>query len=76
MGGRDRDRFHKYESGAAKAKKRNLKEEFDKTQKGELSTFQKRQLNRKRILIWFWILESHVWQRLTMIKVIMMVTNL
>ena len=33
MSGRDRDRFCKYESGAAKAKKHKLREEFDKTQK-------------------------------------------
>ena len=33
MSGRDRDRFHKYESGAPKTKKHKLTEEFDKTQK-------------------------------------------
>jgi hypothetical protein len=33
MSGRDRDRFRKYESGVAKAKKRKLREEFDKNKK-------------------------------------------
>ncbi len=36
MATRDRDRFRKYESGASKARKRNLREEFDKTQAGAL----------------------------------------
>jgi hypothetical protein len=39
MSGRDRDGFRKYESGAAKAKKRKLREEFDKTQKGALDKY-------------------------------------
>jgi hypothetical protein len=39
MNGRDRVRFRKYESGAAKAKKRKLREEFDKTQKGALHKY-------------------------------------
>ena len=39
MSGRDRDRFCKYESGAAKAKKCKLREEFDKTQKGALDKY-------------------------------------
>ena len=39
MSGRDRDRFRKYESGAAKAKKRMLREEFDKTKKGALDKY-------------------------------------
>jgi hypothetical protein len=39
MSGRDRDRFCKYESGAAKAKKRKLREAFDKTQKGALDKY-------------------------------------
>ena len=39
MRGRDRDRFRKYELGAAKAKKRKLREEFDKTQKGALGKY-------------------------------------
>ena len=37
--GSDRDRFHKYESGAAKAKKHKVREEFDKTQKGALDKY-------------------------------------
>jgi hypothetical protein len=37
--GRDRDRFRKYESGAAKAKTRQSREEFDKTQKGALDKY-------------------------------------
>jgi hypothetical protein len=36
MSGMNRNRFRKYESGAAKAKKHKLREEFDKTQKGAL----------------------------------------
>jgi len=39
MSGRDRDRFRKYESGAAKAMKRMLREEFDETQKGALDKY-------------------------------------
>jgi hypothetical protein len=39
MIGRDRDRFSRYESGAGEAKKRKLREEFDKTQKGELDKY-------------------------------------
>ena len=39
MSRRDWDRFHKYESDAAKAKKRKLREEFDKTQKGALDKY-------------------------------------
>jgi hypothetical protein len=39
MSGRDRDRFRKYESGAGKAKKCKLREEFDKTQKGALDNY-------------------------------------
>jgi hypothetical protein len=39
MSGMDRDRFCKYESGAAKAKKCKLREEFVKTQKGALDKY-------------------------------------
>ncbi|XP_059169365.1 zinc finger MYM-type protein 5-like [Physella acuta] len=39
MATRDRDRFRKYESGASKARKRNLREEFDKTQAGALDKY-------------------------------------
>jgi len=39
MSARDPDRFCKHESGAAKAKKRKLREEFDKTQKGVLDKY-------------------------------------
>jgi hypothetical protein len=39
MSGRDRDRFRKYESGAAKAKKHKLREEFDKTRKAALDEY-------------------------------------
>jgi len=39
MSGRDRARFRKYESGAAKAKNRKLREEFDKAQKGPLDKY-------------------------------------
>jgi hypothetical protein len=77
MSGSDRDRLRKYKSGAAKAKIRNLREEIDKTLKGALDKyFPKEAVNRKRILIWFWILASHVRRRLRMIKVKMMVTKL
>jgi hypothetical protein len=52
MSGRDRDIFRKYESGSEKAKKRKLREDFYRTQKERwISTFQKRQLRKKRILI-------------------------
>jgi hypothetical protein len=54
MSGRDRTRFRKYESGAAKAKNHKLREEFDKAQKGALDKyFPKEAVNSKRILIWF-----------------------
>jgi hypothetical protein len=76
MSGRDRDKFRKYESGAAKAKKRKLREEFDKTQKGALEKyFPKEAVKQQEDFIWFWILASHLRRRLTMIKVIMIVTN-
>jgi hypothetical protein len=39
MSGRDRDGFCKYESGAAKAKKRKLREEFDTAKKGALDKY-------------------------------------
>ena len=45
MSGRDRDRFRKYESGAAKAKKHKLREEFDKTQKEALDKYKVTQKN-------------------------------
>jgi hypothetical protein len=39
MSGRDRDRFRKCESGAAKAKKRKLRKELDETKKGVLGKY-------------------------------------
>lgn len=39
MSGRERDKFRKYDSGASKAKKRKLKEEFNKRQKGALDKY-------------------------------------
>jgi hypothetical protein len=39
LSGRNRDRFRKYESGAAKAKKRKLRETFNKTEKGAVDRY-------------------------------------
>jgi hypothetical protein len=39
MSGRGRAGFRKYESGAAKAKKRKLRENFDKTKKGAIDKY-------------------------------------